>query len=174
MNEVKELFNVDLQTIVVSIIIILVSVKYIITLIEWFLQKGGVEFKKKREQTENNELLLDIAQRVSKIEEESQNTANELQKIATKTEGMLNIVNIMDKKVESATVAAREALASKINERYKGYIEMAGIPEDEVDEFVELHKAYKGVGGNHSGDAKFEYCINHLPILPVENDLFNK
>ena len=67
---------------------------------------------------------------------------------------------------ESAT-----ELAEKINEKYKYYISINGIPEDEYDEFVSMHKAYNGVGGNHHGDAKFEYCIEHLPIIPVETRL---
>ena len=65
-------------------------------------------------------------------------------------------------------------LAEKINEKYKYYISIKGIPEDEYDEFVSLHKAYNGVGGNHHGDAKFQYCIDHLPIIPVETKLAYK
>lgn len=45
------------------------------------------------------------------------------------------------------------------------------MPDDEIDEFTNLHAAYKECGGNHSGDAKYEYCINHLPIIPVKTDL---
>ena len=67
--------------------------------------------------------------------------------------------------------AQREVLADKINEKYKYYISVKGIPEDEVDEFTNLHTAYKGVGGNHSGDAKYEYCMNHLEVIPVETKL---
>ena len=61
--------------------------------------------------------------------------------------------------------------ADKINEKYKCYISIKGIPEDEVDEFTNLHTAYKGVGGNHSGDAKYEYCMNHLEVIPVKTKL---
>ncbi|MCI8356689.1 MAG: hypothetical protein HFI51_00870 [Lachnospiraceae bacterium] len=68
-------------------------------------------------------------------------------------------------------IAQREILADKINDKYKFYISINGIPEDEVDEFTNLHQAYKGVGGNHSGDAKYEYCMNHLPVIPVETKL---
>lgn len=70
--------------------------------------------------------------------------------------------------------AQREVLADKINEKYKYYISIKGIPEDEVDEFTNLHTAYKGVGGNHSGDAKYEYCINHLQVIPVKTKLVIK
>ena len=76
--------------------------------------------------------------------------------------------------ISSLIVANKEILAEKINEKYKYYISIKGIPEDEYDEFVSMHKAYNGVGGNHNGDAKFEYCIEHLPIIPVETKLVVK
>lgn len=75
---------------------------------------------------------------------------------------------------DSLIVAIKEMLAEKINEKYKYYINIKGIPEDEYDEFVSLHSAYNGVGGNHHGDAKFQYCIEHLPIIPVETKLAHK
>ena len=61
-----------------------------------------------------------------------------------------------DKQITSLMLANKELLAEKINEKYKFYISIKGIPEDEVDEFTNLHTAYKGCGGNHSGDAKYE------------------
>lgn len=76
-----------------------------------------------------------------------------------------------DKQITSLIQAQKEMLAEKINEKYKYYLSVGGVPEDERDEFISLHDAYKGVGGNHNGDAKFEYCINHLPIIPVETKL---
>ena len=76
-----------------------------------------------------------------------------------------------DIQIKSLVTANKEILAEKINEKYKYYISIGGIPEDEYDEFVSMHDAYNGVGGNHHGDAKFEYCIDHLPIIPVETKL---
>lgn len=79
-----------------------------------------------------------------------------------------------DMQINALVIANKEMLAEKINEKYKYYISIKGIPEDEYDEFVSMHKAYNGVGGNHHGDAKFEYCIEHLPIIPVETKLVYK
>lgn len=79
-----------------------------------------------------------------------------------------------DTQIESLVIANKEMLAEKINEKYKYYISIGGIPEDEYDEFVNMHAAYNGVGGNHHGDAKFEYCIKHLPIIPVKTNLIYK
>lgn len=76
-----------------------------------------------------------------------------------------------DKRIDALVTANKEMLAEKINEKYKYYIELNGIPEDEYDEFVSMHDAYNGLGGNHHGDAKFNYCIAHLPIIPVKKRL---
>lgn len=76
-----------------------------------------------------------------------------------------------EKQITNLIIAQKEMLAEKINEKYKYYLSIGGVPEDERDEFISLHDAYNGVGGNHNGDAKFEYCINHLPIIPVETRL---
>ena len=76
-----------------------------------------------------------------------------------------------DQQMDNLMAAQREVLADKINEKYKYYISIKGIPEDEIDEFTNLHTAYKAIRGNHSGDAKYEYCINHLPVLPVKTKL---
>ncbi len=83
-------------------------------------------------------------------------------------------ISARDIQINSLIIANKEMLAEKINEKYKYYISIQGIPEDEYDEFVSLHSAYNGVGGNHHGDAKFEYCMEHLPIIPVETKLVYK
>ena len=76
--------------------------------------------------------------------------------------------------IHSLVVANKEMLAEKINEKYKHYLAIEGIPQDEYEEFISMHKAYNGLGGNHNGDAKFEYCMEHLPIIPVETKLVIK
>lgn len=81
---------------------------------------------------------------------------------------------VKGEQINSLINANKEMLAEKINEKYKYYISIGGIPEDEYDEFVSMHKAYNGVGGNSHGDAKFEYCIEHLPIIPVDTKLVIK
>lgn len=62
--------------------------------------------------------------------------------------------------------ASKEILANIINGKYKEYMKKEYIPEDEFDEFVNLHDSYNGVKGNHSGDMKFNRCMN----LPIHSD----
>lgn len=90
-----------------------------------------------------------------------QELTNTIQKISNHGESR-------DLQINSLTIANRELLAGKINDKYKHYISIGGIPEDEVDEFTSLHKAYNACGGNHHGDAKYNYIIEHLPVIPVE------
>lgn len=76
--------------------------------------------------------------------------------------------------IECIKVANRVSLGNVINEKYKYYTKIQGIPEDEVDEFTNLHDAYNGVGGNHGGDRKYEAAIKYrvIPLTEmIEKDL---
>ena len=64
----------------------------------------------------------------------------------------------MQTDIDNVTEASREELGDKINTKFKHYFTLGYIPADEYGEFVNLHRAYKSVGGNHSGDAKFKRC----------------
>ena len=76
------------------------------------------------------------------------------------------------RQIQILTDANKEILADRINQKYKHYVnELKGIPSDEVDEFINLHAAYKALGGNHHGDAKYNYVMTNLPVIPVEVNL---
>lgn len=66
--------------------------------------------------------------------------------------------------VDNITTATREELCDKINAKYKRYFEIGYIPADEFDEFAKLHNAYKLVGGNHTGDLKYNKCVSSLEV----------
>lgn len=221
MNDIQNLTQIDFIYILVSVFIILIGVKAIISLFEWFINKLGLETKWMRKKREEHELLMQTSQNLAMLQKQHEKdvvdsnnhdenikkqvsdfiveiksvvseTQDEIKQFANNrindrkqsleiqrelTDSIKNIVghNInTDKQIDSMTIAQREILADKINEKYKYYISIQGIPEDEVDEFTNLHSAYKGVGGNHSGDAKFEYCMNHLPVIPVKTKLVIK
>lgn len=76
-----------------------------------------------------------------------------------------------DKKIDALVLANKELLGDKINQRYNKYIALKGIPADELDEFTNIHACYKKLGGNSVGDAKYNYVIEHLPVIPVETKL---
>lgn len=127
------------------------------------------------------EMKSSVSETQSEIKKLVENRVNDRQQsLAIQKELTDSIKSIVeynsnkDKQIDNLMAAQREILADKINEKYKYYISIKGIPEDEVDEFTSLHNAYKGVGGNHSGDAKYEYCMNHLEVIPVKTKLIMK
>lgn len=131
---------------------------------------------------ELKELITDFIQetrtQMDKIAYDRINDREKSREIRADLAGSIKIIAEDNEKkgaqIDALMLAQREVLADRINRKYKEYIALKGIPEDEYDEFVNMHTAYKSCGGNSSGDAKFDYCINHLPVLPVETKLVIK
>lgn len=215
MNELKELVQIDWWYVIIAIVLLLVSIKFVWSLMDWLLfEKLGIETRRMKKEREESELLRTTAElakttaqnlaklqaRHLKDEEDFRKNLNNYieesrkdrialhdemtrfanNRVSDRVQSMeiqkelKESIAARDVQITSLIVANKELLAEKINEKYKYYISINGIPEDEYDEFVNMHKAYNGVGGNHHGDAKFEYCINHLPIIPVKTKLVYK
>lgn len=121
------------------------------------------------------DFIKEITNKIEQIGENRKNDRAQSLRIQQElTESIKAITDLTEQKtkqLDNVVMAQRELLAEKINEKYKYYISIGGIPEDEYDEFNNLHEAYNRAGGNHHGDAKFNYCIKQLPIIPVETKL---
>lgn len=150
MEELKTLTDLDFPSILIGTFVILCAIRFTVTCLEWVCSKLGIEFRWMQKNRELKDNLVKVSDSIDKISMQ---------------------MDTLCMKTELAEAASREALADRINQKYKYYLQINGIPEDEVDEFAHLHAAYKGVGGNHSGDTKYEYCMTHLPIIPVETRL---
>lgn len=197
MKELIELFKLDISYIIISIFLIMSAFVFAYQLIGKFSEILGKPFKWYKKKNEDHEVLKQMTDELKmhkenndKVEEVFVNFMNEMKKEMQKYNDnrihdrqqsfdiQRQLTTSIDKMADSAgqnkllidalLTAQKEMMAEKINEKYKNYIAMDGIPEDEYDEFVALHKAYNGVGGNHHGDAKYNYCINNLKVKPVE------
>ena len=147
MEEIATLSTIDFRSAFVSVFFILAGLKASVTVLEWGIGKLGIETKWIRKRREERDLMNEIIVSISEIKEE---------------------LSSKDRQLDHLMIAEREVLADRINQKYKYYISIQGIPEDELDEFNNLHTAYNLVGGNHGGDAKYEYCISHLDVIPVQ------
>lgn len=196
MDELKELAKIDWWYVAIAFVLLLIVVKLVWSLGEWFVEKFGLETKKMKQRRQESELLKATADGLKALSCRHDKEETELKDsltlfieetrnaLKTQDESNKELADTINKvaddnqkkgeQISSLIVANKEMLAEKINEKYKYYISINGVPEDEYDEFVSLHKAYNGVGGNSHGDAKFEYCIEHLPIIPVETKLVIK
>lgn len=150
---IEQMTKVNFGTVIIGTFIILSGIIAIFTIIGKFSEIIGKPVKWIREKREDHNLIIKTAAEL--VEFKLNNSQTEKSR---------------DAQIQALITANREVLADRINQKYKYYISIGGIPEDEIDEFTSLHDAYKGVGGNHTGDVKFDYCINHLPIIHVTNN----
>lgn len=144
MDLLEKLFSLDLPSLVIGLFILMSAAMAIVDLVGKFSSLIGKPVRWVRKKDADHDLLMATIQGLNSLQSEHEDQIGALME------------------------AQREALADRINQKYKYYISVKGIPEDEVDEFTNLHIAYKRLGGNHSGDAKYNYCMNHLPVIPVE------
>lgn len=191
MDAITELTRINFPSLFLSVFMTLMGIKAIVSILEWTVGKLGLETKWMRKKREEQELLLQTSRNLTALQAqhlhdmEESNLHDErlsdslsafMKEISqSMAQTQTQISRIMernlseDRQIDNLMIAQREVLADKINEKYKLYISINGIPEDELEEFTNLHTAYKGVGGNHSGDAKYEYCMRHLRVIPVAN-----
>lgn len=195
MDAIIELFKQDVSSLILGIFIFMSAIIAIYEIACKFLSIFGKPIGIIKERKIDHELLLKTSENLAELQkkhqednkqsiEHSRKIQNELSvfmkemkdSVVTTQNEIKNIVETnssRDEQIDSLMIAQREVMADRINQKYKYYLKINGIPADEVDEFTSLHMAYKGCGGNHSGDAKYEYCMNHLPVIPVETKLVN-
>lgn len=77
MDQIKELTKIDYSMIFISIFVILIGLKAIISLVEWFCTKFGLETKWMRKKREERELLLRTAQGLSDLRKKHDDDNNE-------------------------------------------------------------------------------------------------
>lgn len=196
MTDVSRLSEIDFQTFFINLFVIIFAIVAMVTVLAKFFDMIGKPIKWLKGRNNDHEMLAQTISNVEalqatvekgmKIVLESQNEIKkfyenrihdreqslEIQRSLLESIGAIADANsVRDDQINNLMVANKELLADRINQKYKYYISIQGIPEDEYDEFIAMHKAYNGVGGNHHGDSKFEYCINHLKVLPTETIL---
>ncbi len=192
MDAITALTELDFSSLFLSVFVILIGIKAAVSVLEWTVAKLGLETKWMRKRREERDLLIQTSQNLTDLQKQhakdvaesdlhDERIRDDLSTFMTQmrqsiSETQAEIRQIMernlneDRQIDNLMTAEREILADRINDKYKLYISINGIPEDEIAEFTNLHAAYKGVGGNHSGDAKYEYCMRHLRVIPVANN----
>ncbi len=168
METILKMFEIDFISVFTSVLTIILGAKACTSVFEWFCEKFGIEFRHMRKKKEEHDLLRKTSENLKRLEKKHEADLSGFQKIQEESMEKLNV------QIETLRNANRELLADKINQKYKNYISLGGIPADELDEFTSLHRAYNSCGGNHHGDAKYRYVIEHLPVIPDETKLPQK
>ena len=140
MNEITELAKIEFRDLFITVFVILIAVKAVVSILEWMIDKLGLETKWMRQKRQDHELLIQLS----------------------------NSEKEREKQIEALICGSKELLGAEIDARYRDYISLDGIPESEVDEFDDIFSAYKRLNGNHRRDTKYNYVKTHLRVIPVE------
>lgn len=196
MEEIRALTNINFYSLFLSVFVILVGIKTMVSLFEWLFHKLGIETKWMRQKREEHELLIQTAKNLSflqekheedvkqsithdkKIKDELSSFIDEMKETMGETQQGIKqfaeMGRIRDEQIKSLICGNKELLGSEIDKRYRQYIALDGIPESDVDEFDDIYTAYKDLGGNHSRDTKYSYVKDHLTVIPVKTKLVTK
>lgn len=148
----QQLSSISPSTVALIVLGVLFALRELANLKRDVLNSLGLEKKEEIEKRETKERLDALSEQIKELKESVDRQLGELREKSTKQEAAL-----------------REDLADKINDRYKRYFKLGYIPTDEFDELVQIHDAYKGIGGNHTGDEKFKKCIESLKVKQEES-----
>ena len=147
MGEIESLFHIDYVRLIMDIFIILVGIVTVGNIVGKVSEIVGkpVGWVK----------LEDDVAHLKEFQEELKDTL----KLMSDRDDKLA------KEINALVIANRETLGDRIDERFRYYFSIGGIPGDEYEGFVSLHDAYKLVGGNHVRDEKYNYAMKNFPIL---------
>lgn len=96
----------------------------------------------------------------------------EIQKqFTTSIKELTDAQNKRDEQISALMCGSKELLGNTIDERYSRYVELGGIPQNEVDDFDDIYSAYRLLKGNHGRQTKYEYVKQHLSVIPVKTEL---
>lgn len=194
MDAIKQLLSLDFSSTLLNVFIILAGLKGIDFLWNWFAEKIGLEFSWCRKKHEDHELLLTTSNKVNEVESKQnedtkqsilhdqkiKNSLNDfieemrctMKQVQNEQEELVSKIDAIVRSNIARDNAAMEEMCDRIGQKTRHYIsDLHGIPEDEYDDFVRLFHAYKGIGGNHGAEAKYQYCMKQLPVLPIETKI---
>lgn len=69
MEEIKELFNINFSYVFISVFVILVGIKAVVSIFEWIVNKLGLETKYMRQKREEHELLMKTSENLAALQE---------------------------------------------------------------------------------------------------------
>lgn len=173
MDEIIELTKVDFASLFISIFVILIGFKAIISLFEWIVEKLGLETKAMRIKREDHELLLTTANSLKNL---SQEHKQDIQKIYDDNinyrdqsrvikddfkESINNLSRKLDLMQERTDMRFKEneekenkrvqaEIKDKIAQSYRYYNSVGEITDMELESLEDLISTYENYGGSNS------------------------
>lgn len=156
MDAIKELININFSYVLMSVFLILIGIKTILTIFEWIVQKLGLETKWMRQKREEHELLIHTSQNLASLQSRhledmkrsDQHDAEMKEDIKKLTDLFIDkqindyrweIINLADR-IASGRNISRECLRHAIStyEKYEKIITDYGLVNGEVELSIEV------------------------------------
>lgn len=162
MNEITELTRLDFSSVFLSVFIILIGAKMAFSLLEWFIEKLGLETKWMRKRREEHDLLIQTSQNLTALQkrheldmEQSDKRDEEISNDIKKLTQMFVEKEIDDMRWEINNFATNVAEGKPCNkdsfkhcmhiyEKYEEILKENGLENGEVEISMEIiEEAYK-------------------------------
>lgn len=162
MDAITELITLDFSSIFISVFVILIGIKTIVSLFEWLIEKLGLETKWMKKKHEDHDLLIKTAQNVLELQErhksdmkESDKHDEEMRNDIKRLTNMFIDKEINDMRWEINNFATKVSEGKPCNkdsykhcihtyEKYEKLLEENGLENGEVEISMEIvNEAYK-------------------------------
>ena len=159
MDVITELTKIDFSSIFISVFIILIGIKAIVSIFEWVIDKLGLETKWMRKTREEHNLLIQTSQKLATLQEEhkkdvirsdqrDEEISNDIKKLTDIfIDKQINdyrweIINLADRISRDKTFVSKECLRHAIAtyEKYEKIIVENGLVNGEVEISIEIIK----------------------------------
>lgn len=168
-DPIEALFNIDFSILFVQVFVVLLGIKTIITVVEWFLKKTGLETKGMRKRREDRELLAKTSKNIDSLSENltllTQKHEKDIQTIyennlkyreqsqEIRDDLKSNIENIsqkIDDMTERNNKRIRAELKDRIGQSYRYYHQVRKINDMELNALEDLIESYELANGDNS------------------------
>lgn len=158
MNEIIELTKINFSYVLISVFVILIGIKAVVSIFEWAIDKLGLETKWMRQKWEGHNLLIQTSQNLIALQEKhvedmkksdahDTEMRNDIKKLTEMfVEKQINdyrweIINLADK-IASGSTVSKECYRHAIStyEKYEKIINEHGLVNGEVEISIEIIK----------------------------------
>lgn len=156
MEAIQALLNINFPYIFISVFVILVGLKSIVSLFEWVIEKLGLESKSMRKRHAEHNLLIKTSQELSKLQERHDESVrqsirhDEMIKadISSLTDAVNGIANTLSNMQAKENETKLKEIKRSLIRYYNKYRDIGKWSKLEKDAFWDLFDDYEKRGGN--------------------------
>lgn len=156
MEAITELTKLDYPTLFIAVFIILIGIKAIVSICEWFVSKLGLETKWMRKKQEEHDLLIQTSQNLAVLQEKHEESVkqsirhdkmikDDILSLTSTVNGIANTLNSMQEKENETKIKELKGSLIRYYHKYKDIGEWSKL---EKDAFWDLFDDYEKRGGD--------------------------